>query len=65
MTVSTSCSTPSDVRSPDSVNSVTDIEKTITDRGFYAYSSQSTLESLKSVFLIIQGVLGALEEQLA
>lgn len=44
----------------DSVNSVTDIEKTIMDRGFYAYSAQSTLESLKSVFLIIQGVLGAL-----
>lgn len=44
----------------DSVNSVTDIEKAIMDRGFYAYSAQSTLESLKSVFLIIQGVLGAL-----
>lgn len=44
----------------DSVDSVSDIEKTIVDRGFYAYSAQSTLESLKSVFLIIQGVLGAL-----
>ncbi len=44
----------------DSVDSVTDIEKTIMDRGLYAYSSQSMLESLKSVFLIIQGVLGAL-----
>jgi putative ABC transport system permease protein len=44
----------------DSVNSVTDIEKTIMDRGFYAYSAQSTLDSLKNVFLIIQGVLGAL-----
>lgn len=44
----------------DSVNSVTGIEKTITERGLYAYSAQSTLESLKSVFLIIQGVLGAL-----
>ncbi len=44
----------------DSVNSVADIEKAVTDQGYYAFSSQSMLESLKSTFLIIQGVLGAL-----
>lgn len=44
----------------DSVNAVTDIEKTVIEQGYFAYSAQSTLESLKSVFLIIQGVLGAL-----
>jgi len=44
----------------DSVNSVTDLEKAITEQGYAAFSSQSMLESLKATFLIIQAVLGAL-----
>jgi putative ABC transport system permease protein len=44
----------------DSVNAVADLEKAITDQGYAAYSAQSMQDSLKSVFLIIQAVLGAL-----
>ncbi len=44
----------------DSVNSVTDVETAITGMGYYTYSAQTVQQSLKSTFLIIQGVLGAL-----
>lgn len=44
----------------DSVNSVAEVEKTIRDQGFYTFSSQSMQQELKAVFMIIQGVLGAL-----
>lgn len=39
---------------------VPDVEKVITDQGFVAMSARSMQEGLKSTFLIIQGVLGAL-----
>lgn len=39
---------------------VPDVEKVITDAGFTAMSARSMQEGLKSTFLIIQGVLGAL-----
>lgn len=39
---------------------VPDVEKVITDQGFSAMSARSMQEGLKSTFLIIQGVLGAL-----
>ncbi|MRS11685.1 MAG: ABC transporter permease [Actinobacteria bacterium] len=44
----------------DSVNSVAEVEQTIMDMGFYTFSARSIQDQLKSVFLIIQGVLGAL-----
>lgn len=43
-----------------SVNSVGEVEQAIRDQGFYTFSAQSMQQELKSVFLIIQGVLGAL-----
>lgn len=44
----------------DSVNTVAEVEQTIKDQGFYTFSAQSMQKELKSVFLVIQGVLGAL-----
>jgi len=44
----------------DATKNVTPVEKTITDMGYFTFSSQSMLEELNTVFLIIQGVLGAL-----
>jgi putative ABC transport system permease protein len=44
----------------DTAEHVADIEKTLTDQGFYTFSAQTIQKELKSVFLIIQGVLGAL-----
>ncbi|MHB1017197.1 MAG: ABC transporter permease [Coriobacteriia bacterium] len=44
----------------DSTKNVTPVEQAITDLGYFPFSSQSMLEELNTVFLIIQGVLGAL-----
>lgn len=44
----------------DSTDAVADVEKLITDEGFMTFSARSIQEGLKSTFLIIQGVLGAL-----
>lgn len=44
----------------DSTKNVKSVERAITDQGFFTFSSQSMLEELNTVFLIIQGVLGAL-----
>ncbi|MRR11307.1 ABC transporter permease, partial [bacterium] len=44
----------------DTVNAVADVEKQLTDMGYFTFSARSMQESLKSTFLIIQGVLGAL-----
>jgi putative ABC transport system permease protein len=44
----------------DSVNTVAEVEQAIKDQGFYTFSAQSMQDQLKSVFLVIQAVLGAL-----
>jgi len=44
----------------DSANTVTDVETGIADLGYYTFSARSIQQSLKSVFLIVQAVLGAL-----
>lgn len=44
----------------DSTRNVTAIEDEISGQGFFTFSSQSMLKELNTVFLIIQGVLGAL-----
>ena len=44
----------------DSAAEVAGVEKMLTDQGFQAMSARSVQDGLKSVFLIIQGVLGAL-----
>jgi putative ABC transport system permease protein len=44
----------------DSVNTVADVETAISDMGYYTFSARSIQDQLKSVFLVIQGVLGAL-----
>lgn len=44
----------------DSVDTVTDIETALKDQGYYTYSATSIQESLKTTFMIISGVLGAL-----
>lgn len=44
----------------DSVRNVVDVEKQISDQGYFTFSAKSMQEQLKSTFLIIQGVLGAL-----
>lgn len=44
----------------ESVNTVSEVEKAIGAMGYYTFSAQSIQNSLKSTFLIIQGVLGAL-----
>ena len=44
----------------DSTDAVADIEKTLTDQGYFTFSARSIQESLRVTFLIIQGVLGAL-----
>lgn len=44
----------------DSPKNVTSVESALSDMGYFTFSSQSMLEELNTVFLIIQGVLGAL-----
>lgn len=44
----------------DSVNAVSGVESAIQEQGFSTFSAQSVQDQLKSTFLIIQGVLGAL-----
>lgn len=44
----------------DSTRNVTAIEDELSGLGFFTFSSQSMLKELNTVFLIIQGVLGAL-----
>lgn len=44
----------------DSVNAVAGVEQTLMEQGFFTFSAQSIQKSLKSTFLIIQAVLGAL-----
>lgn len=44
----------------DSVDAVADVESAIQEQGFQTFSAQSMQDQLKSTFLIIQGVLGAL-----
>lgn len=39
---------------------VQDIEKALTDQGYYTFSAESIQKGLRTTFLIIQGVLGAL-----
>lgn len=44
----------------DSTNSVKGIEETLAAQGYYTFSAESIQKSLRTTFLIIQGVLGAL-----
>jgi putative ABC transport system permease protein len=40
--------------------SVADVEKVLTDQGYYTFSARSIQQSLNATFLIVQAVLGAL-----